>query len=51
MDRKVAGRSGEFVDENGRTDFWWDGHNYGCILPEELIDEKLIALRRLEEEK
>lgn len=41
MVEKVLGRSGEFTDENGNTEYWWDGLNYGCILPEELIDMAL----------
>lgn len=43
MDEKVLSRSGQFIDENGNTEFWWNGTNYGCIIPEELIDLELAA--------
>lgn len=49
MDEKVLSRSGEFIDENGNLEFWWDGRNYGCILVEELIDAELAALKQLRE--
>jgi hypothetical protein len=34
-------RSGIFVDAEGRKEYWWNGFNYGCVLPEELIDAEL----------
>lgn len=43
MNKKDLGRSGEFIDENGNTEYWWKGRNYGCILPEELIDAEIMA--------
>jgi len=43
MDEKRLGRSGEFVNENGENEFWWDGINYHSIIPEEMIDEVLAA--------
>ena len=41
MEEKGLGRFGQFIDENGKTEYWWDGRNYGCIIPEELIDVEL----------
>lgn len=43
MEEKVVGRSGEYVDGDGNPEFWWNGRNYGCILPEELIDAVMVA--------
>jgi hypothetical protein len=39
-------RSGKFVDAEGRTEYWWNGFNYECVLPEELIDMELSALEQ-----
>jgi len=45
MVEKVESRSGEVHDENGNTQFWWNGRNYGSVLPEELIDMVLDISR------
>jgi len=43
MEKKGIGRSGQFIDESGQSEFWWDGINYHSIIPEELIDAVLDA--------
>lgn len=43
MDEKVVGRSGEFITEDGNSEFWWNGYNYHNILPEEMIDAEIMA--------
>jgi hypothetical protein len=35
------GRNGIFYTDDGKMEVWWNGKNYGCALPEEMIDEVL----------
>lgn len=43
MVEKEIGRSGEYINESGQSEFWWEGRNYGCILPDQIIDAELAA--------
>jgi hypothetical protein len=40
------GRSGIFCDAEGKMEYWWNGINYHCVLPEELIEAELSALQQ-----
>ena len=43
MVKKVEGRSGECLTEDGKHEYWWEGVNYHDIVPEHLIDAELAA--------
>jgi hypothetical protein len=40
------GRSGIFCDADGKMEYWWNGVNNHCVLPEQLIDAELSALQK-----
>jgi hypothetical protein len=44
-------RSGIFVDADGKTEYWWNGFNYGCVLPEKLIDDDLSTSKTKNEKE
>jgi hypothetical protein len=38
-------RSGIFYNADGKPEVFWNGRSYGCVIPEELIDAELSALK------
>ena len=43
MMESVFSRCGVDNGTAGCPEFWWDGRQYGCVMPEELIDAELLA--------
>lgn len=50
---EVVGISGKLIRPDGTIEFWWNGVNYGNVIPEEMIDAELkrASKRYIKDEK
>ena len=40
---EVVGISGKLIRPDGVVEYWWNGVNYGNVVPEQLIDAEIEA--------
>lgn len=43
---EAVGISGKLIRADGTEEFWWNGINYGNVIPEELVDAELIQVSK-----
>ena len=48
---EVVDISGKLIRPDGTIEFWWNGVNYGNVIPEEMIDAELKRASKRKERK